>query len=132
MTSCIPQNQVILAIESFIQEVTQDSWFESSILLLDDPLSKTPIIVYSQATPIPLEAVNHLSFETSKDYEFRGTGFSQTIGHFMSSKMNVSHDSWHEAVTGISRRSLLYMSATAMANLYRQRLVALTNKVHNV
>lgn len=160
MAHDIPQNQVIIAIESFLHEITPGSWFESSLVLLDDPITdkiidgitssnsqdcsssgdnsnglpivrNNSLMLYSQATPVPTEAINYLKFETSKDYELRDTGFSRTIGEFMSSKLKVSHDQWHEAVIGIPRRSLLYMTSTAIASLYRQRII-FTNRVHNV
>jgi len=129
-THDIPQNQVIVSIESFLQEMTPGSWFETALFLLDDPLlsssSGNQLVLYSQSTPVPLSAINTLMCETPKEYSLKETGFSKTIGEYMANHEEngfkcVSHESWHESLIGVPRRSLLYMTACALASLYREK-----------
>ena len=131
LTYDIPQNQVIVAIESFLNEVTPGSWFEVALFLLEDPFSSySPIILYSQSTPIPSEAVEFLKQETPEEYQLKETGFSKTIGYYMSSKHDISHESWHESLVGIPRHSLLYMTASALASVYQRK--CFSHRIQNV
>lgn len=123
LTDAVPQNQVIVALENFLIELSPGSWYDMGCLYLDDPLSGLKLVTYTQTTPIPHEAVNFLRFETPNDYEFRSTGFKKTIGHFMSEKLDIPHDSWHEKVVGIPRRSIVYMAACALAKIFKDKLV---------
>lgn len=118
----VPQNQTMVSVEGFLVEMTPESWFEMSCLVLEDPLTGIRIVTYTQATPVPCEAINYLTFETPNDYPLRSTGFSVTIGQIMSQKLGVTHDEWHEKLTGISRRSTIYLAACALARLFKDRI----------
>lgn len=140
----VPQNQVIVSVESFLAELTperfvtiirsssrliilllQNSWFDIGCLLLDDPLTGTKMVTYTQATPVPTECVNALKFETPAEYaKTRQGGFSVTIGQQMAQRLDCPNDQWHEAHVGIPRRSLVYLSACALARLFKNRTFA--------
>ena len=122
LTNDVPQNQVIVALENFLIEMSPGSWYDMGCLYLDDPLTGLKLVTYTQTTPVPVEAINYLRFETRSDYAFRQTGFCKTIGHFMTEKLNIPHDAWHEAVVGIPRRSIVYMAACALARIFKDRL----------
>lgn len=118
----IPQNQTMVSVEGFLVEMSPESWFEMSCLVLEDPLSGLRITTYTQATPVPCEAINHLTFETPNDYPLRQTGFSITIGQIMSQKLGVSHEEWHDKLTGIPRRSTIYLAACCLARLFKDKI----------
>lgn len=118
----IPQNQTMVSVEGFLVEMTPESWFEMSCLVLEDPLSGIRLTTYTQATPVLCEAINYLTFETPNDYALRTTGFSVTIGQIMSQKLGVSPDEWHEKLTGIPRRSTIYLAACSLARLFKDRI----------
>ena len=82
------------------------------------------IVAYTQATPVPNEAVNYLKFETPNDYAQKESGFSLTIGKIMGQRLSVSNEDWHEALIGIPRKSLIYLSACALARLFKDRKIS--------
>lgn len=122
LTNQVPQNQVIVALENFLIEMSPGCWYDMGCLYLDDPMSGLKLVTYTQSTPVPYEAMNYLKFETPNDYVFRESGFQKTIGHFMMEKLSIPNDRWHEAVVGIPRRSIVYMAACALAKLFKDKL----------
>lgn len=98
------------------------SWYDIGCLVLEDPLTGTKLVTFTQATPVPSECVNCLKFETPSDYPFRDTGFALTIGQKMSQQLQVENDEWHEALVGIPRRSIIYLAACALARLFKDKV----------
>ncbi|XP_054158458.1 protein PRRC1-like isoform X2 [Oppia nitens] len=122
-TSAIPQNQVIVSVESFIVDVLPDKWYEMACLVLEDPVMAINLEVFTQLTPIPNECINQLRFETPIDYAFRSSGYSLTVGAVMSQKLNVQPEEWHESWIGIPRKDIIQQSVTAIAHIYKNRLI---------
>lgn len=108
----IPQNQIIVSIESFVTEIC-GHWYDIGCILLQDPLlnEDEEIILFTQTTPVSHECIQTLE----------SSAWSQTVGHFYSQKLNTPHDTWHEVIGGIPRRNLLTATATSLAKVYKDR-----------
>lgn len=108
----IPQNQIIVSIESFVTEIC-GQWYDIGCILLQDPLLKEDeeIILFTQTTPVSHECIQALE----------SSAWSQTVGHFYSQKLNIPHDTWQEVIGGIPRRNLLTTTATSLAKVYKDR-----------
>ena len=118
----VPQNQVIVAVENCLVELTPESWYDIGCVHLDDPLTGTKLTTFTQATPVPNEIINRLKFETPSSYKFADSGFSMTVGRAMAERLDVSHEQWHEAHAGVGRPSLIYLATSSLAHLYKNRI----------
>lgn len=59
------------------------------VLILTDPAKSISLEIYTQMTPIPLAVVAAAKGDTSNDYPFKETGFSNTIGSYMAANLQV-------------------------------------------
>jgi len=120
---------VIVGVESFLYEVTEDLWLDLSCLLLTDPARKISLQAFTQPTPVDARFVGKLKDGTPSDYPKQWSGFAVTIGSVMSEELGVAHTTWQKAVTGVSREELLLPAARALAGLYRRELQAKVDTV---
>lgn len=116
----VHQHQVVVAIESFLVELTPDRWYDMGCLLLQDFNRSITLHMYTQPTPVPAEAVQQIQDETPADYPMRWSGYGVTIGKVMSQKYQVPHTEWHQAMTGTLRRDMIFMAAKTLASQYKQ------------
>lgn len=116
------EHQVILAIENFLAELTPDNWFDLGCLLLRDPRSGITLQVYTEAIPILSHYVMQAKEQTPPDYPLGWSGYAVTIGQIMGSALGVHHSEWHQALTGVSRREIIFLAARTLAGMYKAQL----------
>ncbi|XP_055940071.1 protein PRRC1-like [Argiope bruennichi] len=115
-------NHVLLAVENFIAELTPDNWFDIGCLLLQDYNEGISLQVYTEAIPISSHFVQQAKDQTPADYPLGWSGHAVTIGQIIGSAMGVHHSEWHQAMTGVSRREILFLAAKTIAGLYKSQL----------
>jgi len=126
--SVAPQ-AVLVGVESFLYEVTEELWLDLSCLVLSDPSRGITLQAYSQPTPLEARLVNKLKDATPDDYPRQWSGFAVPIGQVMSDELCVPHTGWQKAVTGIAREELLVVAGRSLAGLYRRELQARVDTV---
>lgn len=52
------------------------------------------------------------------------SGYAETIGGVIERESGVSRREWHQTFSGVSRRELILMAATALAHSYQKALLA--------
>ena len=61
--------------------------------------------------------------QTPADYNLRWSGLAVTVGTVIQQRtMSASRSDWHETLTGVSRRQMIYLAAKVLAGMYQQRL----------
>ena len=75
-------------------------------------------------TPVDSKMVAVLKSETGENYTKRWSGFKLQLGSVMEKQLNVPKEKWHETLCGISRQEILRLSAKALANTYKKKLMA--------
>ncbi|CAH1796117.1 unnamed protein product [Owenia fusiformis] len=119
----IHEDHPVLAVENFIVETLPDRWFDIGCILLRDPYHNIELQTFTQATPIPSEYVMQAQDQTAGDYNLRWSGLSCTIGQVIQQNLpQVDHADWHQSLTGVSRRDMIFLAAKTLAGLYKQRL----------
>lgn len=116
------EHQVFVAIENFLAELTPDNWFDLGCLLLRDPRSGITLQVYTEAIPILSHYVMQAKEQTPPDYPLGWSGYAVTIGQVMGSALGVHHSEWHQALTGVSRREIIFLAARTLAGMYKAQL----------
>ncbi|NXC90626.1 PRRC1 protein, partial [Cercotrichas coryphoeus] len=122
-TGVIHEKQPAVSMESFIEELVPDKWFDIGCLIIEDPVHGIHLETFTQATPVPLEYVQQAKSLTPQDYSLRWSGLLVTVGEVLEKSMlNVSRTDWHAVLTGMSRRQMIYSAAKALAGMYKQQL----------
>ncbi|NXD46031.1 PRRC1 protein, partial [Copsychus sechellarum] len=122
-TGVIHEKQPAVSVESFIEELLPDKWFDIGCLIIEDPIHGIHLETFTQATPVPLEYVQQAKSLTPPDYGLRWSGVLVTVGEVLEKSMqNVSRTDWHAALTGVSRQQMIYSAAKALAGMYKQQL----------
>lgn len=88
---------------------------------MDDPAVESPIHIYTQATPIPVQYVNQMQRDTPVDYPLRWSGLAIPVGGVVAQALRVPHNEWHKHVAGIPRRHIILMAAKTLAVTYKLR-----------
>ncbi|XP_078586837.1 protein PRRC1-like [Branchiostoma floridae x Branchiostoma japonicum] len=123
----IHEKQPCVSVENFIAELLPDKWFDIGCVVLQDPLNGVTLEMFTQATPVPPEAVTRAQDETPPDYNLRWSGLAVTCGEAIERTVpGVHHADWHRAFTGMSRQDMIFSAAVALAGMYKQRLPAKT------
>lgn len=91
-------------------------------LLLQDQSSGITVHVYTEAIPVSSQCVTLAKDQTPPDYPLGWSGYAVTIGQIMGQSLGVHNSQWHEALTGVSRREILFVAAKTIAGLYRSRM----------
>ncbi|XP_071436287.1 protein PRRC1 [Pithys albifrons albifrons] len=122
-TGVIHEKQPAVSVESFIEELLPDKWFDIGCLIIEDPVHRIHLEVFTQATPVPLQYVQQAKSLTPQDYSLRWSGLLVTVGEVLEkSGLNVNRMDWHSVFTGMSRRQMIYSAAKALAGMYKQEL----------
>uniref|UniRef100_A0A673TVK1 Protein PRRC1 n=1 Tax=Suricata suricatta TaxID=37032 RepID=A0A673TVK1_SURSU len=61
-TGVIHEKQTAVSVENFIAELLPDKWFDIGCLIVEDPVHGIHLETFTQATPVPLEFVQQVSF----------------------------------------------------------------------
>lgn len=112
----------VVAIESFLVEMSGERWYDLAVLILSDPGRHIHLQTFTQMTPIPSAVVSVLREDTPEDYSLKSTGFAITIGGVMARNLQVEKSNWHQALTGVSRRDIILSAAKQLAGLYKNSL----------
>ncbi|XP_014224666.1 protein PRRC1-A-like isoform X1 [Trichogramma pretiosum] len=110
----------LISIENFLLEVAQDKWFDLGVILLDDPKQNINLQIFTQMTPVPSQIVETAQESTPENYS--KDGFSVTVGNLMGVNLQVSHTEWHHALTGVSRKELIFLAAQSLAGIYKNTI----------
>jgi len=118
-------NSVVVGVESFLYEVNEDVWLDLACLVLTDPARGISLQAYSQPTTLEARYIALLKEGTPQNYPKQWSGFAVTIGSVMAEELNVPHNKWQKALTGVSREETLVSAAKSLAGNYRRRLHSL-------
>ncbi|XP_054253761.1 protein PRRC1 [Indicator indicator] len=119
----IHEKQPAVSVESFIEELLPDKWFDIGCLIIEDPVHGIHLEAFTQATPVPLQYIQQAKSLTPQDYNLRWSGLLVTVGEVLEKNMlNVNRTDWHMIFTGMSRRQMIYSAAKALAGMYKQLL----------
>ncbi|NXL95620.1 PRRC1 protein, partial [Alectura lathami] len=122
-TGVIHEKQPAVSVESFIEELLPDKWFDIGCLIIEDPVHGIHLEAFTQATPVPLQYVQQAKSLTPQDYNLRWSGLLVTVGEVLEKNLlNVNRTDWHLVFTGMSRRQMIYSAAKALAGMYKQHL----------
>ncbi|XP_040435807.1 protein PRRC1 [Falco naumanni] len=122
-TGVIHEKQPAVSVESFIEELLPDKWFDIGCLIIEDPVHGIHLEAFTQATPVPLQYVQQAKSLTPQDYNLRWSGLLVTVGEVLERNiLNVNRTDWHVVFTGMSRRQMIYSAAKALAGMYKQHL----------
>ncbi|XP_005240428.3 protein PRRC1 [Falco biarmicus] len=122
-TGVIHEKQPAVSVESFIEELLPDKWFDIGCLIIEDPIHGIHLEAFTQATPVPLQYVQQAKSLTPQDYNLRWSGLLVTVGEVLERNiLNVNRTDWHMVFTGMSRRQMIYSAAKALAGMYKQHL----------
>ncbi|XP_014599723.1 PREDICTED: protein PRRC1-like isoform X1 [Polistes canadensis] len=117
--SFLPKDIPIIAIENFLLEIGEDKWYDLGVILLNDPKNNVNLQTFTQMTPVPSQIVLLAQQDTPEDYPLKWSGLSVTIGSLMANNLQVSHNEWHHALTGVSRRDLIFLAVQSLAGIYK-------------
>ena len=90
--------------------------------MLQDQSSGIHLQVYTEAIPVSSQYVTLAKDQTPADYPLGWSGYAVTIGQIMGPALGVPHSQWHQALTGVSRREILFLAAKTIAGLYKSQL----------
>ncbi|XP_015602155.1 protein PRRC1 isoform X2 [Cephus cinctus] len=120
--SVLPKDIAIIALENFIVEIGEDKWYDLGVLVLNDPKHNVNLQSFTQMTPVPSQIVGLAQQSTPEDYSLKKSGLAVTIGSLMANNLQVSHNQWHHALTGISRRDMVLLAAQSLAGIYKNTI----------
>lgn len=118
-THNIAVEQTVLAVENFLVEIGENKWFDVGVLLLNDPARGITLETFTQLTPVPAAVVALAQEDTPAEYPLRWSGLGVTVGSIMANNLQVHHSEWHQALTGVSRREMIFLAAKVLAGLYK-------------
>ncbi|OXU22443.1 hypothetical protein TSAR_008899 [Trichomalopsis sarcophagae] len=116
----IPADIPIVAVENFLLEVGQDKWYDLGVIILEDVKQKINLQTFTQMTPVPSQIVETAQESTPEDYS--KDGLAVTIGSLMGANLQVSHTEWHSALTGVSRKDIVFLAAQSLAGIYKNTI----------
>ncbi|XP_076761044.1 protein PRRC1-like isoform X2 [Xylocopa sonorina] len=112
----------IIAVENFLLEVGEDKWYDLGVILLNDPKRNVNLQTFTQMTPVPSQIVTMAQEATPEDYPLKWSGLSVTVGSLMATNLQVPHNEWHHALTGVSRRDLILLAVQSLAGIYKNTI----------
>lgn len=121
-TGRVPATQAIVAVDSFIVELTPDSWFDMHCLVLKDDPNGLFLHTFGQATPVPAEFIAEIQDRTPADYPLRWCGLAVTVGEAASPRLAVPQSEWRAILGGVPDTHLVCSAACALASTYRRAL----------
>lgn len=120
--SSLSKDIPIIAIENFILEIGEDKWYDLGVILLNDPKHNVNLQTFTQMTPVPSQIVALAQQATPEDYPLKWSGLSVTVGSLMANSLQVSHNEWHQALTGVSRRDVIFSAVQSLAGIYKNTI----------
>lgn len=131
MSHELPQNQVVVTIEPFLQKFS-GLWYSMTAVYLHDPLDNRHLITHTQTIPIPTEAINWLKCETPSQHLNKDISFSKTLDDWYKEKSSLQLNEveeeakvkvqWQESLIAISHQAMLRSASMAVAKLYKTKL----------
>ncbi|XP_003705267.1 protein PRRC1-B isoform X2 [Megachile rotundata] len=118
----LPKDIPIIAVENFLLEVGEDKWYDLGVVLLNDPKHNVNLQTFTQMTPVPSQIVTMAQEATPEDYPLKWSGLAVTVGSLMASSLQVPHNEWHHALTGISRRDIILLAVQSLAGIYKNTI----------
>ncbi|KAK9307283.1 hypothetical protein QLX08_002310 [Tetragonisca angustula] len=118
----LPKDIPIIAVENFLLEVGEDKWYDLGVIVLNDPKRNVNLQTFTQMTPVPSQIVTMAQEATPEDYPLKWSGLSITVGSLMASNLQVPHNEWHHALTGISRRDIILLAVQSLAGIYKNTI----------
>ncbi|OAD62655.1 Protein PRRC1 [Eufriesea mexicana] len=118
----LPKDIPIIAVENFLLEVGEDKWYDLGVILLNDPKRNVNLQTFTQMTPVPSQIVTMAQEATPEDYPLKWSGLSVTVGSLMANSLQVPHNEWHHALTGISRRDIILLAVQSLAGIYKNTI----------
>ncbi|XP_047356941.1 protein PRRC1-like isoform X1 [Vespa velutina] len=120
--SSLPKDIPIIAIENFLLEIGEDKWYDLGVILLNDPKHNVNLQTFTQMTPVPSQIVALAQEGTPEGYPLKWSGLSVTVGSLMANSLQVSHNEWHHALTGVSRRDVIFLAVESLAGIYKNTI----------
>lgn len=120
--SSLPKDIPIIAIENFLLEIGEEKWYDLGVILLNDPKHNVNLQTFTQMTPVPSQIVALAQQATPEDYPLKWSGLSVTVGSLMANNLQVSHNEWHQALTGVSRKDVIYLAVQSLAGIYKNTI----------
>ncbi|XP_076166687.1 protein PRRC1-like [Ptiloglossa arizonensis] len=118
----LPRDIPIIAMENFLLEVGEDKWYDLGVVLLNDPKNDVNLQTFTQMTPVPSHIVTMAQEATPENYPLKWSGLTVTVGSLMASNLQVSHNEWHHALTGVSRRDITLLAVQSLAGIYKNTI----------
>ncbi|XP_034177448.2 protein PRRC1-A isoform X1 [Osmia lignaria lignaria] len=118
----LPKDIPIIAVENFLLEVGEDKWYDLGVVLLNDPKRNVNLQTFTQMTPVPSQIVTMAQEATPEDYPLKWSGLAVTVGGLMASSLQIPHNEWHHALTGISRRDIILLAVQSLAGIYKNTI----------
>ncbi|XP_022186515.2 protein PRRC1 [Nilaparvata lugens] len=122
LRAALQQPGPVVAVESFITELSPDKWYDVHAIVLSDSSNGIVVETFSQMTPIPSSIVTLAQDDTPADYQHKAAGFAVDIATIMASNLHVHESEWHHALTGVSRRDMILLAAKSLVNIYKNSL----------
>lgn len=118
----LPPEASIIAVENFLLNVDGNKWYDVGLILLEDPKNSVNLQTFTQMTPVPCQIVTLAEQGTPQDYPFRESGLAVTVGSLMANNLQVFHNEWHSALTGVSRKDIILLAAKSLAGIYKNTI----------
>ncbi|XP_076166689.1 protein PRRC1-like [Ptiloglossa arizonensis] len=118
----LPKDIPIIAMENFLLEVGEDKWYDLGVVLLNDPKNDVNLQTFTQMTPVPSHIVTMAQEATPENYPLKWSGFTVTVGSLIASNLQVSHNEWYHALTGVSRRDIMVLAVQSLAGIYKNTI----------
>ena len=129
MNHDLPQNQVVVTMQSFLQKLSQ-SWYLLTAVYLHDPRDNSRFITHTQSIPIPCEAINWLECEKSSESTHQDSIYPKSLRDWHRAKYNIQPDNCNEttaesleqSLTSITFEAMLRAASVALAKAYKSKL----------
>lgn len=118
----VTQDAPVVAVENFLLKVDENKWYDLGVILLDDPKNNVSLQTFTQMTPVPSQIVTMAEQATPEDYPHKETGLAMTVGNLLANNLQVSHNEWHYALTGVSRKDVILLAAKSLAGIYKNTI----------
>ncbi|XP_076667432.1 protein PRRC1-like isoform X1 [Andrena cerasifolii] len=118
----LPKDVPIIAVENFLLEVGEDKWYDLGVILLNDPKRNVNLQTFTQMIPVPSQIVTMAQEATPEDYPLKWSGLAVTVGSLMASSLQVPHNEWYHALTGVSRRDIILLAVQSLAGIYKNTI----------
>lgn len=128
MNHDLPQNQVVVTMQSFLQKFSH-SWYLLTAVYLHDPRDNSRLITHTQSIPIPCEAINWLECEKSSEQTHQDSIYPKSLKDWHRAKYNIQFDNSNEStgesleqsLTSITFEAMLRAASVALAKTYKSK-----------